>query len=130
MILNPIPIQFLALLAYFILRFGVGLLLLRIAISLWQRRGEFTLAIADIERTVVLWPLIIGKVVIALMLLVGFYTQYAAIALMLMCVDLLLTRRWLDHPALPPRIFYALMFFAACSLFITGAGAFAVDLPL
>lgn len=128
--LNPIPIQFLALLAYFILRFGIGIILLHIAIKVWQSRGQFSVVIDGMPKQYIVWPLIIGKVVIALMLLVGFYTQYAAAALMLMCLDLMITRRWVAHPALPPRVFYLLLFFAACSLFITGAGAFAVDLPI
>lgn len=130
MILNPIPIQWLALLAFFILRFGVGIILLHLAIRLWQYRGQFSIMVQGVPKHYVVWPLLVGKGVIALMLLAGFYTQYAALALMLMCIDLILTRRWLTHPALPPRIFYVLLFFAACSLFITGGGAFAFDLPI
>ena len=130
MFLNPIPIQFLSLLAYFILRFGVGTLLLHIAIRVWQQRAQCTIAIAGIPKHYLLVPLVTGKVVIALMLLAGFYTQYAALALMLMCVDIIVTQRWIAHPALPPRIFYTLMLFAAISLFITGGGAFALDLPI
>ncbi|MAZ30055.1 hypothetical protein CL655_02100 [bacterium] len=130
MLLNPIPIQWLTLLAFFILRFGVGIILLHLAIRLWQSRGQFSLVVAGIKKQYIVWPLIIGKVIIALMLLAGWYTQYAAAALMLMCLDLMITRRWLAHPALPPRVFYALLFFAASSLLITGAGAFAVDLPI
>jgi len=130
MLLNPIPIQWLALLAYFILRFGVGIILLHLAISLWQRRYELVIGIDGLKKELVIWPLIVGKFLIALMLLIGFYTQYAAAALMLMCLDVIITRRFIEHPLLPPRIFYALMFFAAASLFITGGGAFAVDLPI
>jgi uncharacterized membrane protein YphA (DoxX/SURF4 family) len=130
MLLNPLPIQWLALLAYFILRFGVGILLFHIALKVWQRRREFVTTITNVPIHYRIAPLVIGKLLIASMLLLGFYTQYAALALMFMCVDLLLTRHWLAHPALPPRIFYALLFFAACSLFITGGGAFAVDLPI
>ncbi|HMA79217.1 MAG TPA: hypothetical protein VKP88_09010 [Candidatus Paceibacterota bacterium] len=130
MLLNPIPIQWLALLAYFILRFGVGIILLHVAIRLWQQRGQFSVVLNGVAKQLILWPLVGGKVVIAAMLLVGFYTQYAALALMLLCLDLILTRRFIAHPALPPRIFYVLLFFAAVSLFITGAGAFAVDLPI
>lgn len=130
MILNPIPIQWLALLAYFILRFGVGIILLHVALRLWHSRGQFTVMMSGVPKQYVVWPIVIGKASIAIMLLAGFYTQYAALALMLMCVDLILTRRWLTHPALPPRIFYVLLFFAASSLFITGGGAFAIDLPI
>lgn len=130
MILNPIPIQFLALLAYFILRFGVGIVLLHIALRIWNEREQFSLAVPSLSARTVVVPLVVGKVVIALMLLIGWYTQYAAIALMLMCIDIILTRRWLAHPVLPPRIFYALLLCAACSLLITGGGAFAVDLPI
>jgi hypothetical protein len=130
MFLNPIPIQWLALLAYFILRFGVGILLLHIALRLWSSRGQFSVVLKGVEKRLIIWPLIGGKVILGVMLLVGFYTQYAALALMLLCLDLMLTRRFIAHPGLPPRIFYALLFFAACSLFITGAGAFAVDLPI
>jgi uncharacterized membrane protein YphA (DoxX/SURF4 family) len=130
MILNPIPIQWLALLAYFILRFGVGMILFHIALRLWNSRGAFTSHLPGVPKELLIWSLIGGKLIIATMLLVGYYTQYAALALMLLCLDLMLTRRWIQHPALPPRIFYVLLFFAAVSLFITGGGAFAVDLPI
>lgn len=130
MFLNPIPIQWLALLTYFILRFGVGIILLHLAIRLWQERAQLQVNIRGIAASYVIWLLVIGKAGVALMLLFGFYTQYAALMLMLMCMDLMITRRWLTHPALPPRIFYVLLFFAAASLFITGGGAFGLDLPI
>jgi len=131
--LNPIPIQYLALLAYFILRFGVGIVLLHLGFKVLSERVSIAASLPKAMASVAsltVWALILGKLSIGGLLLLGFYTQYAALALMLMCLDLMLTRRLIHHPILPNRIFYVLMFFAALSLFITGAGAFAIDLPL
>lgn len=128
--LNPIPILFLAPLAYFILRCGVGIILIHIALTLWNRREEFLFSPAPRLTRLVLALLIVGKLTIACLLIVGFYTQYAALALICMSLDCMLARHWVRNDALPPRSFYALMFFVGCSLLITGAGAFAVDLPI
>lgn len=131
--LNPIPIQYLALLAYFILRFGVGVILLHLGIKVFNHRAAIAASLpTQLQRisAVSVWLMILGKITIGGLLLVGFYTQYAALILMLMCLDLMITRRLIAHPALPNRIFYVLLFFAAASLFITGAGAFAIDLPV
>lgn len=64
--------------------------------------------------------------IIALMLLVGFYTQLAAL------VAVLCTLSWLARPDWNPypKSTIALAFVMALSLLVLGAGPFAFDLPL
>lgn len=131
--LNPIPIQYLALLAYFILRFGIGIILLHLALTCWGERKALAASVKQSWQVIALPSVLLlcgGKAIIGTMMLFGFYTQYAALALMLMCIDLIFSRSIFHSPLLPNKIFYVLLFFASASLFITGAGAFAVDLPI
>lgn len=131
--LNPIPIQYLALLAYFVLRFGAGIILIHLALRCYNNRHNMAACVHDTFQSIA-YPsvvlLIVGKLSIGLLFLLGFYTQYAAIALILMSFDLIFTRRIFASNDLPPRIFYVLLLFVGISLLITGAGAFAVDLPI
>ncbi len=131
--LNPFPIQFLALLAYLLLRVFVGAILLYLGIRHWQTRHT-------LKETLVLpwWPfgttttlvLIIAELVLGTLFILGAYTQYAALITMLICLDFMLFRHRFTHETLPARIFYVLLFGCALSLFITGAGALAFDLPI
>ena len=131
--LNPFPIQYLALLAYFILRFGIGAILIHLSINHYSERKSIKEAFAirfGRLNGITLTGLILGELIIGSMLLLGVYTQYAAIALLCMSTDLAITRNLIAHPSIPQRIFYVLLIFCSLSIFITGAGAFAVDLPL
>lgn len=63
------------------------------------------------------------------LLVIGAFTQIAAFAVMTLSVKrLILYRR--AYPGVPPPLFYILALAASLSLFITGAGALAFDLPL
>ena len=131
--LNPIPTQFLALFAYFILRICVGLCLFYLGASHYRHRRELTAAVRLplLPRgRITVWWLIFLELVLSVMLVLGFYTQIAAIILMALSAEFFIFRRWSRTRRLPPRLFYALLFGAAFSLFITGAGVFAFDLPL
>lgn len=130
--LNPFPIQYLSLLAYFILRFGVGIVLIHLGLRHLSHRSALTQAFA--EKFKGLSPFIVGYIILAelvigILMLFGAFTQYAAIGLALFSIDMCLGKRFLSHPSIPSGIFYFLLIFCALSLFITGAGAFAVDLP-
>jgi uncharacterized membrane protein YphA (DoxX/SURF4 family) len=132
-VLNPFPIQFLSLFAYFLLRVTVALVLLVLAWQQLRSRRELAPALQlpwFPHGNLSVWILIVAEVGIAGLLLIGLYTQYAALALMIMSVKLIVFRRWFRHPAIPARLFLVLLFGAALSLFITGAGAFAFDLPI
>jgi hypothetical protein len=50
--------------------------------------------------------------------------------LIAMCLKMFVMRNWFDHPSIPTKLFYVLLFAASVSLFITGAGVFAFDLPI
>lgn len=119
--LNPFPIQFLALFAYFILRVIAGFILVHLGyghIVKRQSLGTPVLVLGTIE-------LIAG-----VMLILGFYTQFAALAsLILSFIFLVFNKRFMRF-AVPDSMFYTLLFAVSLSLFITGAGAFAFDLPI
>jgi uncharacterized membrane protein YphA (DoxX/SURF4 family) len=118
--LNPFPIQFLAPLTYFLLRVVLGFLIIRLGNRLLRRtpRTAASSVIAGIE------------IVIGSMFILGVYTQIAAF------ITILLTIPVLARPHSPLRVFQTnrsttlLMCVIALSLFITGAGAFAFDLPI
>ncbi len=131
--LNPFAIQYLALLAHFLLRICVGSILVYLGLTHLQHRKS-------LERTFkrpwfpfvrqCTWLLIIGELLLGGLFLIGAHTQYAALILMMLCIDMMFAVSIFKHPSLPNRMFYILLFFTALSLFITGAGAFAVDLPI
>lgn len=130
--LNPFPIQFLALFAYFLLRTITAIVLLVLGYRHFKHRHELT-AVLRLSW----WPfgrlntliLITAEFAIAFFLLIGYYTQYAALALLLMSIKFLVLRGYCTHHSLPSRLFYLLLLGISLSLFITGAGVFAFDLP-
>ena len=131
--LNIFPIQYLALFAYFILRVVTSSILLHLGLQHWRYRRElkavFTTRWLPISG-VAAYVFPIAELVIAGFLLVGAYTQIAALLIIIMSLKLIIVRPWFAHPSIPSRLFYTLLFAVALSLFITGAGAFAFDLPI
>jgi uncharacterized membrane protein YphA (DoxX/SURF4 family) len=125
--------MWLSLFAYFLLRVAVGGCL--ILIGYRHLKGAQVLA-RDIKPRFPLFntPLafLFGatELVVGLMIFLGFSTQYAALIGMIMCFKVIVLYRRLAHPLLPSRMFYGLLFATLLSLFITGAGALAFDLPL
>lgn len=130
-LLNPFPIQFLALFAYLILRLFVGGLLIWFGHKHFSARSELKGALR-----VRWWPfsgttvlvLVGSELILGAMFVLGAYTQVAALLTIGLCLKMLFFR--FRHPAIPPRSFYVLLLAAALSLFITGAGALAIDLPI
>ena len=129
--LNPFPIQFLSMLAYTILRVCVGAILIHLGIKHNVRRHDIkhSLPLPNFSVFVAL-TLSLVELVTGVMLIAGYYTQYAALAVMGMSAVILLFYRQFASPLIPNKTFYLLLFGAALSLFITGAGAFAFDLPI
>ncbi len=116
--LNPFPIQFLALLAYALLRICVGGILAYRATSHLREKRTLVQAFGALE------------LVSGLMLIVGYYTQIAALlsgGVALLALSVHAVRSALSMGG---RQFYLLLFVASLSLFITGAGFFAFDLPI
>lgn len=131
--LNPFPIQWLALFAHLILRVFVAGVLLYLGIRhlRWRRELADVLVIRWWQYgTFTAWTFALGEIVLALLIFTGTWTQYAALAVIAMCIKMIIMRQWFNHPTIPPKIFYVLLLGAAISLFITGAGVLAFDLPI
>lgn len=131
--LNPFPIQFLALLAYLLLRVTLGSIFLYFGLRHIQSVPRWTAALM-LPRTqtgrVIALAFAAIECVIGAMFILGYYTQLAALGTLFMCVTLIVLRKQFDTALLESRLFYVLLAGAALSLFITGAGALAFDLPL
>ncbi|MBX4198813.1 hypothetical protein KW800_00860 [Candidatus Parcubacteria bacterium] len=118
--LNPFPeLLSYSTLAPFILRVVLGLVFL-------------DLGILKIKRKHLSWPALLGaiEVIGAIMLFVGFYTQIAALAIVITTATELYIE-WKDSQVLKGDfVFYLLLLAISLSLLLTGAGAFARDIPL
>lgn len=133
--LNPFPeLLMYSLLAPFILRVLVGLIF--IDLGLLKFRGEKegwansfeTLGLRPTELFLPLYALL--QIVGGLLLLVGLWTQVAALAFIIFSgIELYI--EWQAGEILKRDIvFYLLIFAISLSLLITGAGAYAIDIPL
>jgi len=131
--LNPFPIQFLALLAYFILRVFVGGILLHLGWKHLQHRDTLMVkkAFATLKNTALL-GIFLGatEIVLGTLFILGLYTQIAALLTMVTAVKLIVFSGKFNAKYQQSRSFALLLFAASLSLFITGAGAFAFDLPI
>jgi uncharacterized membrane protein YphA (DoxX/SURF4 family) len=127
--LNPFPIQFLSLIAYFILRFFLGILLAHFGTTHFRFRKEKRNSLSAHARGAITGVALL-ELFVGFGLMIGYYTQ---IATLLVCV-LLLTYTYAVKRVptfyVPHRAFAFSIFVIALSLFITGAGAFAFDLPI
>ncbi len=115
--LNLFPIQFLAPLTYFLLRITLGFLCIRIGFMMMRTEGTSTL-----RR--LLGTIFTGT---GTFLVLGLYTQGAALlTLVLSSIGIVKngTIRELTRTSL------ILMCVIALSLFVTGSGPFAFDLPI
>lgn len=134
-ILNPFPdLLVLEHLAPLILRVVLGIIILNVGYL--KFKGElprwkiFIEAFGLKHRSEWVKALGIVEMISGVMLIVGFYTQIAALVLAILAfVELLAERK---ESALVKRdmVFYILVFAIALSLLFTGAGAFSLDLPL
>jgi uncharacterized membrane protein YphA (DoxX/SURF4 family) len=131
--LNPFPIQWLALFAYLLLRVCAGAVLLLLGIRHLGYHKELaqrlTLPIFPFNR-ISIALLILTELVSAVSLLLGFYTQIGALLMVILAVKCLLLNNRFNHPSIPPRMVYILLIGIGLSLFITGGGALAFDLPI
>lgn len=122
--LNIFPLQFLALLAYFILRLFVGSTVLYLGITHLKHRSRLRFS----GKTPFI--LIALELLSGLSLIAGAYTQLGAMLLIGIAIYLLIVnKKWhKDHIPAPMTAF--LLIGCGLTLFITGAGAFAFDLPI
>lgn len=126
--LNPFPIQWLSLFAYFLLRLFVGGLLIFLGFRHLSHRNELFATKAFKTEGAIL--LIVAEFCTGALVLVGAFTQYAVIGVMVLSSLFIFGRGLTSQPTIPDRSFWILLFGAALTLFITGAGALAFDLPL
>jgi len=133
--LNPFPdLLTYSLLAPFILRVVAGIIFVNLGFLVFRNEKERWLASLSVLR--VLNPKIavkiLGVVEMAggIMLLLGFYTQIAALILAL----LVFVESYIEYkdPAILKRsfVFYIMLLAIVLSLLLTGAGRPAFDLPL
>jgi len=131
--LNPFPIQFLSLLAYLILRALTGLVLLTLAYRHFKVRKRLRALLVlpffpfGVVTTTVL---ILAELAIGTLFILGAYTQFAALLAMIMSFKMIILKSRFADSSIPSRLFYVLLLAISCSLFITGAGALAFDLPI
>ncbi len=131
--LNIFPIQFLAPLAYTILRVCIGLIFLYLGRSHIKNRSilkdVFTLPIFPFGLFFT-WYIALAEIIIGVLFILGLFTQVAALLAILYALKLIVLYKRFSHPLVPTRPVLLLLFAASLSLFITGAGAFAFDLPI
>lgn len=131
--LNLFPIQFLAPIAYFLLRVCLGVIALRLGMKHMRYhaliKDQFTFSFFPFPTSLVVLMSLV-EILSGTLLILGLYTQVAALALAILSLKIILMHKRLSHPLIPPRMFYTLMLFVSLSLFITGAGILAFDLPI
>ena len=134
--LNPFPeVLFLEPLAPFILRIAAGAILLLIGYSHFTKERREGIA-SDLRikwgatGTFFIWVLGGAELLAGLSLILGFLTQIGAILGGIVALKLLWFRKTYTKVAPHSAAFYTLLFAICLSLFFTGAGAFAIDLPL
>lgn len=132
--LNIFPTMFLSLFAHALLRIFIGCIFLYLG---WRHLVRDR---AGLQATLSAhWPrmapyivryLGVLEIVIGGMILAGSFTQIAAVTAIVLSIKMLMLRRHFAHPSIPQPLFYILLLGTCASLFITGAGVFAFDLPL
>jgi uncharacterized membrane protein YphA (DoxX/SURF4 family) len=134
--INPFPIAYLALVAHAILRVMLGLILVQLG---WRHMTKDNARLAEALRSCVPslarfapgFALYFAMVEIALgaAFIAGFYTQIAAMVAVVYALKLLYLRNRLAGLT-PSPSFFVLMIGVCLSLFITGAGILAMDIPI
>ena len=131
--LNLVPIQFLALFGYAILRVVVGLVWCHLALLHYQNRTEIT---PTLSLPIFPWPkvaltfVIMTELVAGILFVLGLFTQVAALLTIAWCIKLIVLHRAFLHPSFPNRLTVVLLLAISVTLFITGAGMPAFDLPI
>ncbi|HEV7449402.1 MAG TPA: DoxX family membrane protein [Candidatus Paceibacterota bacterium] len=134
--LNTFPMLLYPFFAPLILRVAVGLLFVGVGVRTWRhaaRLAEVSVPVLGKQAWV---PYFVGlfELALGLMFLAGWYTQVAAIIAIIGVIKYAVYRRWWPQvlagyfPVSPTT---AVLLAVIClSLLISGAGAFAQDLPL
>lgn len=121
--LTPFPgLLTLGFLAPTILRLAVALGIGFTSWAHYARRNEI--------KSVWLWPAIIGEAAVAASLVFGIFTQVAALVALVLCIGFAVYAKQCARAVPLCRGEYILLAVISLSLMLTGAGAFAKDLPL
>lgn len=131
--MNPFPLMYLSLIAYAVVRIGIGGILIFFGYQHLRAHSKMTHALKSrFSRFggIVAYKLALVEIVIGLMYIAGFYTQIAALLALMYAIKMLVLRNTLSYPLVPSPAFFGALIFISLSLFITGAGAFAFDLPI
>lgn len=129
--LNPFPIQYLAILAYFLLRITVAFILIHTGGRLLGSKTPFVIAHYTTPLPFgYLRTFALGEIVLGILFFFGAYTQIAALVTGFFVCILFGAHRLLPSHFIPSKSFLILFFVVLCSLFITGGGAFSFDLPI
>jgi putative oxidoreductase len=133
--LNPFPdLLTYSLLAPFILRVVAGLIFMDLGVLAFKNEKErwlVSLSTLKIPNPKLTLKILGGiEIIGGIMFILGFYTQIAALILAL----LTFTETYIEYkePLLLKRnfVFYIMLLAIVLSLLLSGAGAFAIDLPL
>lgn len=132
--LNPFPglLDF-GILAPMLIRIAIGAALFYVAIHHYRSKQEIKIALSPLigklsGSAAYIWAG--AEILVGVLLIVGAWTQYAAIVASIMAIKSLMLRK--QNTALLPlsHSTYLLLLVMSLSLLVSGAGGFAFDLPL
>lgn len=124
--LSIFPIQFLAPIASLVLRLAIGFIFLRFAKKRFVERKQKNSALPMGN---FFWISITLEIIAGILLILGLFTQIGALIAMLHTSLYVATYKRTAFP-FASRMSLFLLLCIAVSLFITGPGSFAFDLPL
>ena len=128
--LTPFPdLLVLGFFAPTLLRIAVAVVLLYLAYQQYMRKQEI-IALRSSFGTSLSWAAIIFNIVVALMLLFGYYTQVAALLVVASQAYGLWANKRYPSVVIVPNSTVVLLIIISLSLLISGGGAFAQDLRL
>ena len=133
--LNPFPdLLIYSLLAPFILRVVVGLIFVNLGVLAFKNEKErwlTSLSVLKVPNPKIATRIFgVIEIIGGIMFILGFYTQVAALALgLLTFIEVYVEYK---DPVILKRnfVFYIMLLAIVISLLFSGAGAFAIDLPL
>ncbi len=129
--LNPFPdLLAFSLLAPFLIRISLGILFVSFGYSLLVKNKSHTINIKTNFASFSVYTISILEILGGFMLIVGFFTQIASIILSIFAISMIVIKVKHKNYFKYSLIFYILIFIITFTLMFSGAGIFAIDLPL
>lgn len=124
-----------SILAPTLIRFVLGFVLITVGLEILKPSKRYLFSAYFSSRSYPLadllpWKFGIIQIILGLFFIFGFFTQIASLITLYILFWLLLIENREEKILPHTSTFYLIMFVMALSLLLTGAGAFAVDLPL